>query len=344
MKILYSLLGSSKTRVIYFFLLILIAPGIRSHAYGQQDLRERANSIFGKIPLQMKGADNDSPEQIALGERLYFEKALSINNTQSCNSCHNILDGGAGVDNLKTSIGALGESGRRNAASTWNAGFQFAQNWDAGAKTLAEQARLPILDPLEMAMPSGKKAVKQLKRAGYKKAFKLAFPGEARPLNYTNTTRALAAFQRTLITQDRFDLFLDGDEAALNDQEKRGLSLVLNKGCSICHSGPLMGGQFIIKMGLVNPYPNTEDKGHGEVTGRKQDDFLFKVPILRHIAQTAPFFHDGAATDLEQAVFDTGWHQIGIKFDSQQVSDISAFLRSLDNTRPFKRKHGVVED
>ncbi len=344
MTILHNLLNTRKTRGLYLSLLVLIVPGISSYAYGQQDLRARANSIFGKIPLQMKGAKNDSPEQIALGERLYFEKALSINNTQSCNSCHNILNGGAGVDNLKTSIGALGKSGRRNAPSTWNAGFQFAQNWDAGAKTLAEQARLPILDPLEMAMPSEKKAVKQLKRAGYKKAFKLAFPGEARPLNYTNISKALAAFQRTLITKDRFDLFLAGDEAALNDQEKRGLSLVLNAGCSTCHSGPLMGGQFIIKMGLVNPYPNTEDKGRGEVTGRKQDDFLFKVPILRNIAQTAPFFHDGAATDLEQAVFGTGWHQIGIKFDTQQVSDISAFLRSLDNTQPFEPKHRLVED
>jgi len=288
--------------------------------------------------------ENDSLEQIALGERLYFEKALSINNTQSCNSCHNILDGGAGVDNLKTSIGALGKPGRRNAPSTWNAGFQFAQNWDAGAKTLAEQARMPILDPLEMGMPSEKKAVQKLKKAGYKAAFKIAFPEDVRPLNYDNITKALAAFQRTLITQDRFDLFLAGDDAALSDQEKRGLSLVLDGSCSTCHSGPLMGGQFIIKMGLVNPYPNTEDKGHSEITGRRQDEFLFKVPILRNIAQTAPFFHDGSSEDLDDAVFKTGWHQIGIRFDKQQVLDISAFLRSLDNTRPFKPRHRITVD
>jgi len=192
-------------------------------------------------------------------------------------------------------------------------------------------------------MPSEKKAVKKLKQAGYKKTFKQAFPDQARPLNYTNITRALAAFQRTLITQDRFDLFLDGDDNALNEQEKRGLTLVLNTGCSTCHSGPLMGGQFIIKMGLVNPYPNTQDKGRSEITGRKQDDFLFKVPILRNIAQTAPFFHDGAAADLDQAVFGTGWHQIGIEFEAQQVSDISAFLRALDNTRPFEPKHELLE-
>ena len=268
---------------------------------------------------------------------------------RSCNSCHNILDdgsgsSGAGVDNLKTSIGALGKPGRRNAPSTWNAGFQFAQNWDASASTLSEQARNPILDPLEMAMPSEKKAIKQLKKAGYKIAFKQAFPEESRPLNFTNITKALAAFQRTLITQDRFDLFMAGDNTALNEQEKRGLETIFNTGCTACHTGPLMGGKLIIKMGLVKPYPNTEDKGRSEITGREQDEFLFKAPVLRNIAQTAPFFHDGATADLEQAVFKTGWHQIGIELDSQQVMDISAFLRSLNNTRPFKRKHSRIEN
>ncbi len=298
MKSLRNFLGSNRVKAHCVSLALYIGLTTSIQADGKQDLRDHANSIFGRIPSQMNQSDNDSPARIGLGERLYFEKALSVNNTQSCNTCHNILNGGAGVDNLRTSIGALGKPGRRNAPSTWNAGFQFAQNWGASVKTLAEQARQPILNPLEMAMPSESEAVEKLKRAGYEKAFKQAFSGDARPLSYINISEALAAFQRTLITQDRFDLFLAGDDDALNEQEKRGLRLVLNKGCSTCHSGPLMGGQFIIKMGLVNPYPNTQDKGRAEVSGRKQDDFLFKVPILRNIAQTAPFFHDGMAADL----------------------------------------------
>lgn len=303
----------------------------------QDELRQRAKVMFGQIPSVMPGSENDTLEQIRLGERLYFETALSINGTQSCNSCHNILDGGAGVDNLKTSMGALGEHGRRNAPSTWNAGFQFAQNWDTSAKTLEEQARIPILNPLEMALPSEKATTKKLARAGYKKAFKKAFPNEKKPFSFNNIGRALAAFQRTLISEDRFDHFLSGDDNALNNKEKEGLKLILNNGCSTCHSSPLMGGQFVIKMGLINPYPNIDDKGLGEVSGRPAHNFLFKVPMLRNTAQTAPFFHDGAGENLEQAVFATGWHQLGIELSDDDVESISAFLRSLDNIKRFTR-------
>jgi len=303
-----------------------------------QALLKRANVMFATIPNSMDVEGSDNPDMVALGERLYFEKALSINHTQSCNSCHKLDDGGAGVDHLSVAIGALGNVGLRNTPSTWNAGFQFAQNWDASAKTLAEQAKSPILHPLEMAMASEKKVVKRLKKMAYKGAFKRAFPNESRPLNYDNIAKALAAFQGTLITQDRFDLFLNGDQSALNEQEKRGLSLVLTTGCTACHSGSMMGGQFMMKMGLVKPYPNTKDKGRGDITGQASDAFMFKVPPLRNVAQTAPFFHDGAGKTLEQAVLDTGWHQLGIKLEQKSVDDISAFLRSLDNTRPYQVK------
>jgi len=181
---------------------------------------------------------------IKLGERLYFETALSANRAQSCNSCHNILDGGAGVDSRKISVGALGNVGIRNAPSTWNAGFQFAQNWDGSAKTLEEQAKSPILNPIEMALKSEKIAIKRLSRKGYKKAFKQAFPNSKSSLSFDNIAQALAAFQRTLVTDDRFNQFLAGDNRALNAQEKRGLSRILNIGCTTCHASPLMGGNL----------------------------------------------------------------------------------------------------
>lgn len=323
-------------------ILVILFTVFSIEAVSQEDLRKRATIMFGQLSRAMPGAEKDTIDQIRLGERLYFETTLSANRTQSCNSCHNLLDGGAGVDGLKTSIGALGSAGKRNAPSTWNAGFQFAQNWDASADTLAEQAKSPILNPLEMALASKKLATKRLSRAGYKKAFKQAFPSSSPSLSFENITRALAAFQRTLVTDDRFNHFLAGDDEALNEQEKRGLKGILNKGCTVCHSSPLMGGQFVIKMGLVNAYPNTEDKGLGEISGRPSDDFLFKVPSLRNTAQTAPFFHDGAGEDLEQAVFDTGWHQLGIKLDDKEVADMSAFLRALDNVAPYKTRPDVT--
>ena len=248
------------------------------------------------------------------------------------------MQGGAGVDGLKVAIGALGTSGIRNTPSTWNAGFQFAQNWDGSAKNLEAQARDPILSTMEMGLESEKVAVKRLTKAKYKKAFKKAFPDSPRALSFENITRALAAFQRTLITQDRFDLYLAGDDKALNKQEKQGLSLIFTKGCIACHSGPMMGGQFFMKMGLVKPYPNTQDKGKGDISGKTHDEFMFKVPPLRNVAQTAPFFHDGAGKDLEQAVLDTGWHQLGIRLNEKEVADLSAFLRTLNNTRPYTKQ------
>ena len=319
-------------------LMVFLGLLLSAQTNAEPELRKKANILFGQMPTAMPDSQNDTDEQIKLGERLYFETALSINKTQSCNTCHNILDGNAGVDNLKTSAGALGTLGERNTPSTWNAGFQFAQNWDASAKDLASQARDPILSSNEMGLETEKLAIKRLTKAKYKKAFKKAFPNSKKPLSFDNITHALAAFQRTLITKDRFDDFLNGDDSALNQQEQEGLSLVLNKGCITCHSGRLMGGQMVMKMGLVKPYPNTKDKGKGAITGNPRDDYLFKVPPLRNVAQTAPFFHDGEGENLETAVLDTGWHQLGIRLNETEVNNISAFLRALNNTQPYTKR------
>ncbi|TDF39895.1 cytochrome-c peroxidase [Alteromonadaceae bacterium M269] len=302
-----------------------------SELHASEDLRQLAANLFGQLPDSMPGSENDTPELIALGESLYFETALSANNTQSCNSCHNIRNNDGGVDHLKTSPGALGIMGTRNSPSTWNAGFQFAQFWDGRAKDLVEQAKSPLLNPAEMALKSEAEAIEKLTDAGYKDRFKKAFSSESEPLKFNNILQALAAFQRTLVTHDRFDDFLAGDLEALNQQEKQGLQTFINTGCNACHNGPLMGGELFMKMGLVNAYPNKEDKGRAQVTGSAADNFLFKVPPLRNVAKTAPYFHDGAGATLEQAVLDTGWHQLGIKFTDVQVEDISAFLRALNN-------------
>lgn len=314
--------------------------GHQVYAQSDETIRQRAK-LLGVIPTQMPGSQRDTPAMITLGERLYFETALSVNRSQSCNSCHNLLAGGHGVDHLPQSVGALGQSGRRNAPSTWNAGFQFAQNWDASEKNLADQAVNPILNAKEMAMPSKEEAVARLKSAGYEVAFSHAFPNASPALSFINITRALAAFQRTLITQDRFDQYLRGDNNALTEDEKQGFLLFQQKSCASCHGGPLLGGQFVMKLGLVNPYPNDEDKGFAEVTGRDDHNFLFKVPILRNVGNTAPYFHDGAGKTLEQAVFLTGWHQLGVELSDDEVRKMTAFLRSLNNLRPYKSEKDI---
>lgn len=302
----------------------------------QKALQVLANTYFGALPTAMPGSEEDTSARIELGKALYFETALSVNRTQSCNTCHNILNGGAGADNLPTSPGALGKLGQRNSPSTWNAGFQFAQFWDGRAATLAEQAKSPLLNPIEMALSSEHEAVKRLLLKGYSQQFEKAFPNQPSALTFYNIAEALAAFQRTLITRDRFDAFQEGNLDALNHDELIGLKTFMQVGCNACHNGPLMGGELFMKMGLVNPYPNTKDKGRARITGNSGDNFLFKVPPLRNVAQTAPYFHDGEGKTLEQAVQDTGWHQLGIKLNKQQVQEISVFLRTLDNTEPFQ--------
>lgn len=302
-------------------------------AQAQDTMLQVAKSYFSPLPKTMPDSENDTPEIIYLGKKLYFETALSINNAQSCNSCHNIIGGAAGVDNLVVSIGAKGKAGTRNALSTWNAGLHTAQLWDGRAKTLEEQARLPILNPKEMAMPSEDLVIERLKNKAYTTDFRKAFPKDSLPISLDNTSQALAAFQRTLITRDRFDDYLSGNKAAITDSEKAGLKVFIEKGCVACHNGPVLGGQLFMKMGLVHAYPNKVDLGKGGVTGNSADNYFFKVPSLRNVLNTYPYFHDGAAMTIEQAVVDTGWHQLGIKINEKDVKAIKTFFNTLSHKK-----------
>ena len=316
---------------------LLMATQVASAQYVSA-IRSQANIFFKPLPASMPGSENDSAEKIALGEKLYFETALSINNTQSCNSCH-FLDQGkkSGVDNLRVSPGAIeGKEGTRNSPTVWNAGLHFVQFWDGRAADLKEQAEGPILNPVEMAIPDEATAVSNLKKAGYDAEFNKVF-GTKDALTYSNIAEAIAAFERTLITKDRFDDFLKGDDKALTEEELVGLQKFISSGCIACHTGALLGGTMYQKTGLVHPYPDTEDKGRFEETKKASDMYMFKVPSLRDIAQTAPYFHDGAVETLEQAVSDMAWYQLGQKLDKETTASIVAFLKSMDNQREFKR-------
>lgn len=297
-----------------------------------EDLQQQAKAMFGPLPNIMPGGENDSPELIKLGRKLYMDKRLSVNNSQSCNTCHNVENNGPGVDNTQLSAGALqGKLGGRNAPTVWNAGFQVAQFWDGRAADLKAQAKGPILNPVEMAMPSEQAVVDKLSAiTEYQQSFKAAFNSD-KAISYDNMAHAIAAFERTLISQDRFDLYMKGDSKALSEQEKTGLQAFISTGCIACHNGPTLGGSMYQKLGVVNAYTNQSDQGRYNLTNKAADKMFFKAPMLRDVARTAPYFHDGKVASLDQAVEQMAWLQLGKKLDKKTTTDIVAFLKSMNH-------------
>lgn len=236
-----------------------------------------------------------------------------------------------GVDNNQFSNGApAGTIGGRNSPTVLNAGFHLAQFWDGRAADLTEQAKGPILNPVEMAMPSEEAVVKKIGAIEeYQTLFKAAFPEAKEAITYDNLAFAIAAFESTLITKDRFDDFLGGDAKALSAEEKKGLKSFMDAGCMSCHNGPLLGGNSYQKMGLLNPYANTKDLGRYDVTKKDADKYFFKVPSLRNVALTAPYFHDGASATLEDAVQQMAHLQLNKKLSDEEVKSIVTFLGAL---------------
>jgi cytochrome c peroxidase len=301
-----------------------------------EELRTAAKEAIGVLPDKMPGAEKDTADLVKLGEKLYFEKRLSENNTMSCNTCHRVDNGLGGVDNEITSPGAFGKRGGRNSPTVLNAGFQLAQFWDGRAEHLEAQAKGPILNPIEMAMPSDKDVLDRIKSfAEYQALFEKAFPKGDDRVTYDNIANAIAAFERTLITHDRFDEFQHGYNK-LNAQELRGLETFMNTGCTTCHNGPLLGGNQYHKVGLVNKY-ETSDLGRFEVTKDESDKYKFKVPMLRNIELTYPYFHDGKQKTLEEAVKTMAWLQLGKELTDAEVKDITAFLKTLTDNKRVKQ-------
>lgn len=274
-----------------------------------------------------------------LGKKLYYENALSVNGKLSCNSCH-LLDN-FGVDNEPTSPGHNDIRGERNSPTVYNAYFHIAQFWDGRAADLKEQAAGPVLNPVEMGMPDSNAAVSSIKKIkDYVKYFKIAFPKEENPITYDNITEAIGEFEKTLATPAPFDDYLEGDLTALNDNQKKGLSLFIEKGCITCHMGGGLGGSMYQKFGLVKgPYweytgSELQDKGRESFTGNEADRYFFKVPSLRNVAKTAPYFHDGSVEDLGEAIKIMSVTQLGKELTNEEVNSIKAFLKSLTGEIP----------
>ena len=297
-------------------------------------LLSEAKAIFGTLPDKMPGSEADTPARIELGKRLYFEKAISINRTQSCNSCHPVDNKGAGADHEVTGLGAEGKHGERNDPPTFNAGFQIAQFWDGRAATLEGQAKGPILNPIEMGMPNEAAVLQRLQEiAAYGPLFEKAFPDSKPAMSYDNLAKAIAAFERTLISRARFDKFLAGDASALSQREKHGLKVFMDVGCIQCHSGPNLGGTMYQKMGVFHPYANTHDIGRAKETQEEADKFVFKVPMLRNTLLTAPYFHDGAVATVAEAVDQMGHLQLNKKLSHEEINAILHFFVSLSDEK-----------
>jgi len=299
-----------------------------------------AENFFQPLPAEAVNPDNPvTPEKVVLGKALYYENMLSMHNTQSCNTCHNLAT--YGVDNKATSVGDLGKNGTRNSPTTLNAALNFHQFWDGRMKDVEEQAGGPMMNPVEMNMPSEVVVIERLSgNENYRKMFAAAYPNESDPINFANVRNAIAAFERTLITPSKFDKYLSGDATALNRMEKKGLSTFMSEGCIACHTSALIGGTMFQKFPLMGTeYMSVtgsvlDDKGKMEVTGLPQDLYLFKVPSLRNVAETWPYLHDGSVADLNKTIDIMAKLQLGKDLTPEQTDDIAAFLNTLTGEVP----------
>jgi cytochrome c peroxidase len=270
--------------------------------------------------------------QAELGKKLYFDPRLSKSGFISCNSCHNLSMGG--TDNLQTSIGDHWQQGPINSPTVLNSSLNVAQFWDGRAADLKEQAGGPIANPGEMGF-THELAVGLLESIpGYVNEFKLVFGEDG--IDIDKVTESIAEFEKTLVTPNsRFDQWLLGNENALSDDEVAGYELFKNSGCVACHNGAAAGGTTFQKMGVVEPY-QTDNPAEGRfaVTGKDADRFNFKVPTLRNVELTYPYFHDGAAWSLQDAVNTMGRIQLGKKFTDEENAQIVAFLKSMTGDQP----------
>ncbi|GAB3481178.1 cytochrome-c peroxidase [Azotobacter salinestris] len=284
-------------------------------------------------PIQpIQPAKVDNPGKVELGKQLFFDPRLSKSGFISCNSCHNLSMGGS--DNLPSSIGHSWQQGPINSPTVLNASYNVKQFWDGRAVDLKEQAGGPIANPMEMAF-SHTLAVDLLNSIPqYRESFRKIYQSEK--ISLDEVTDAIAEFEKTLVTPNaRFDRWLQGDETALNKTELEGYQLFKSVGCVACHNGPAVGGGSFQKMGLVTPYQTSNPAlGVAGLTGKEADRFLFKVPTLRNIELTYPYFHDGAYWKLEEAVDVMARVQLGRQLKTDEIDKITAFLKTLTGEQP----------
>lgn len=297
-------------------------------------------------PLPKTAAQQgDTDDKIELGKKLYFDPRLSATGTVSCNTCHNLMEGGD--DGRPTSMGVDGLTGPRNAPTVWNSVFQASQFWDGRVPTLEDQAKGPMVADVEMGMAGHDQVIGRIKTIpGYIREFETVF-GPSDAVTIENAVEAIAAFERTLITPDSpLDRYLSGDKAAMSDVQIRGMELFASTGCTECHSGPALNGwqpgsdgefvEFprITDSAFVKKYDLISDLGRSNATGDRSDDHYFKTPTLRNITLTAPYLHNGRVGSLSEAIRLMASTQLDAELSDDEVAELVAFLSALEGRFP----------
>jgi cytochrome c peroxidase len=291
--------------------------------------------MMAKLPEVMTSDPASlTPAKVDLGRMLFYDPRLSVNKDVSCNSCHDLQK--YGVDGKRFSLGDKAQPGGRNSPTVYNAAGHLAQFWDGRASDIEAQAKGPVLNPVEMAMPSAEEVERRLRAIpGYVEAFEKAFPGERAAVTFDNMARAIGAFERKLVTPNsRWDQFLSGKRDAITAEEMNGHHEFMHGGCASCHNGAYVGGRQFQKLGAEKPWPDHRDLGRFDVTKAETDRMVFKVPSLRNVEKTAPYFHDGGVATLDEAVLRMGEHQLNVKLTNTQVKQIVAWLRTLTGELP----------
>lgn len=303
-------------------------------AVAQTGFPEWALGLFSPPLATIKSSEDPVIEaKTALGRALYYETLLSNDRNVSCNSCHPLASWG--TTSRPAPLGDSSRGSRLDIPTVYNAAAEVDLFWDGRAHDVEEQARESIKSPLEMAMPDEAAVVARLREsAKYQAAFRAAFPADREPVTFGNVARALGVFERRLVTPSRWDQFLRGNRDALTAEEKQGFETFVYKGCSDCHNGVAVGGRMYQVAGEVKPWPLQSDSGRYSATRKREDLFVFRVPPLRNIENTGPYFDTGVVTDLSEAVRLMARYQRGMNLSERDVAEIVAWLKALTGEVP----------
>jgi cytochrome c peroxidase len=315
----------------------LLAATVQAQEAGQP-LMEKARQLFKPLPQDMATEEfPTAPARVALGRKLFFDPRLSLDGTVSCLTCHR--PGLYGTDALAQSIGAEHRLNARNAPTVLNAALQFKVHWIGDRANVEEQAMKSLVGHASFGNPDQATVIQKIKALGYAVEFAQAFPNDQEPVKPENWGKAIGAYERTLVTPSPFDAYLKGDVKALASQAQQGLKTFIDIGCVSCHNGVAIGSSAFQKFGIFGDYwketgSQSIDEGRFNETKAPADKYLFKVPGLRNVAMTPPYFHDGSVATLPQAVRVMGKVQLGKELTDQEVNDLVAFLNSLTGELP----------
>ncbi len=328
-----------KYRILLSGAFVIILIGVTILFAAGSDLHEQAVANFSPLPESILSKDSPiTPEKVTLGKMLFYDTRISVDRTVSCFKCHwiNLY----GTDGLRKAIGNHYRINPRNAPTVFNAAGQISQHWVGNRTTVEDQAKKALLGAGSYGLASYEDAKKNLKAiTGYDALFREAFPQDTAPVSVDNFASAIGAFERTLVTPSDFDAYLKGDTTALSPEAKAGLKTFIGIGCVGCHGGTYVGGEQYQKFGLTGPYwkatgSESIDSGRYVITHDESDLYKFKVPMLRNVAMTSPYFHDGSVDSLVDAIRIMGTLQLDMTLDASQTEAIAAFLKSLTGDIP----------